>query len=87
VIEVDQTAVVDLVACALVSKKNRERIRLVNAVQRMRKGYFRWLFVVQNTGGWGDFYDAKKFIQCSTSATAIIAGPWDGSTTPRQQNI
>jgi hypothetical protein len=69
---------------SLVATKVREPVWVVNAdatLNKMRKGTMRWFGVVQG-GESGDTYDSKKWVQLSTKVAPLIAGPWDGSTTP-----
>jgi hypothetical protein len=50
---------------------------------KVRKGTARWLFQVQGNNGC-DTYDNKFWVQLSNSnQPAIVAGPWDGITTPQ----
>jgi hypothetical protein len=50
--------------------------------QKQRKGTLRWWYLVQGGNGC-DTYDSHQWIQLSGSARSpVIAGPWDGVTTP-----
>jgi hypothetical protein len=66
----------------LVPVKIREPIWIVSGSSfKMRKGTLRWWSVVQG-GESGDTYDNKNWIQLASNYGAVVAGPWDGSTTP-----
>ena len=51
--------------------------------QKMRKGTARWLRYI-DFGAGTDTYGSKSWIQLgnTTSGTVMLAGPWDGTTTP-----
>ncbi len=74
----------DIIATALVPTKARSPISIlsVQLSRKCRKGDLKWMFVVSQTGGWGDLYDSKIFLQLSNATSPIVAGPWDGITTP-----
>lgn len=48
---------------------------------KVRKGTFRWMYMVGPGGGMGRFYDSKRWVQMSATPPAFILGPWDGTTT------
>jgi len=74
---------VDRVATAPVNTAVREPLWIVSTQlnQKIRKGTCRWLYFV-NSGGGTDTYDTKRWIQLSSLGLALVAGPWDGITTP-----
>jgi hypothetical protein len=52
-----------------------------NSGVRMRKGTPRWLFTSQG-GSVNATFDNKSWIILSSSPFQMVAGPWDGATTP-----
>lgn len=73
----------DMISTAPQPTAVREPIWVVATAtgQKIRKGTFRWIYVVGPGGGIGKFYDNKRWVQMSNSTGAMIVGPWDGSTT------
>lgn len=63
--------------------KVREPLRIgsVQVARKMHKGTVRWLTVVEGGNG-TDLYDSRRFIQLSPTNGCVVAGPWDGSSTP-----
>lgn len=71
------------VATAPVVTKVREPLWIVSEqlTRKMRKGTLRWIYAVQGGNG-TDTYDSKRWVQLSPTNAPLIAGPWDGATTP-----
>ena len=70
---------------ALVQTQVREPLWLIgiDLNLKVRKGTPRWVFQVQGNNGC-DTYDNRFWIQLSNSnQPALVAGPWDGVTTPQ----
>lgn len=77
------TGTVDRVATAPVTTSVREPLWVISSQlnQKIRKGTCRWLYFV-SAGAGTDTYDSKRWIQLSSSQACMVAGPWDGTTTP-----
>lgn len=73
----------DMVSTALQPTAVREPIWVVATAtgQKMRKGTFRWIYLVGPGGGVSKFYDNKRWVQMSSAPGAMVLGPWDGATT------
>ena len=77
------TGTIDRIATAPVTTAVRESIWVVStqANSKMWKGTLRWLYFVGGGSG-TDTYDGKRWIQLSSTNVPVVAGPWDGATTP-----
>jgi hypothetical protein len=70
---------------ALITTQVREPLWIIGTSLnlKVRKGTPRWIYQVQGNNGC-DTYDTKSWIQLSNSnQSALVAGPWDGVTTPQ----
>lgn len=84
----DNNANPETIAASYVSKRLREPIWIVSAdnTKKCRKGTVRWLFQVQG-GTTFDTWDSRQKICIAASGTSqasILAGPYDGVSTPLQ---
>ncbi len=74
---------VDRVACSFVNISVREPLWIVNPNlgTKFRKGTLRWWYYVPSGAG-TDTYDGKRWIQLSSTTSAVVAGPADTTTIP-----
>lgn len=84
----DNNGVPETIGSSYTSKRLREPIFMIsqNNTNKGRKGSPRWLSAVQG-GATFDTYDAKQKVmicQVNSSQPGVVAGPFDGSTTPLQ---
>jgi len=80
----------DTVACSVAAVSVRDPIWVVsyNVTQgpltKSRKGSLRWWFCIMGNAS-NDTYDTKRWVQLSSTAPAVVAGPADQTTTPVNQ--